>query len=426
MHDGTQHMGRRSSLDKLKALPQLARRQRPISRTRGCARTSRLDRDTAARLGLNTSTIDNTLYDAFGQRQVSTMFTQLNQYHVILEVDARIPAEPDRPRTRSISRPPARHGFSTTSGSFGTELRQREVRRSRPRFHQYRHGRARRNALDAAERLRALGDQAEAPTNAPGAIPGRHALLQSAPGASLSDAVEAINKARSRTSAHAGRRSRPPSRGKRSPPFRTHSLTERTAAACSPRCSHGLHHSGRALRELHPSHHDSFHAAFSAGVGALLALMLFGHDDLNVIALIGIILLIGIVQKERHHDGRLRPRAAEREQGKTIRSERNLSGLPAALRPILMTTLAAMFGGSAARAWHRHRLGIAAAARHRHRGRAHRKPAPDALHHAGHLSRVRPHCQYAGGFSAIATAKMCSRSEPPLHDAEREPAEARR
>ena len=45
-----------------------------------------IDRDTASRLGVSMSTIDNTLYDAFGQRQISTMFTQLNQYHVVLEV----------------------------------------------------------------------------------------------------------------------------------------------------------------------------------------------------------------------------------------------------------------------------------------------------------------------------------------------------
>ena len=46
-----------------------------------------IDRDTASRLGVTASAIDNTLYDAFGQRLVSIMFTQLNQYHVVLEVD---------------------------------------------------------------------------------------------------------------------------------------------------------------------------------------------------------------------------------------------------------------------------------------------------------------------------------------------------
>ena len=51
-----------------------------------------IDRDTASRLGITPQMIDDTLYDAFGQRQVSTMFTQLNQYHVVLEVEPDVPA----------------------------------------------------------------------------------------------------------------------------------------------------------------------------------------------------------------------------------------------------------------------------------------------------------------------------------------------
>ena len=50
-----------------------------------------VDRDSASRLGVDMTSIDNTLYDAFGQRQVSTIFTQLNQYHVVLEVDPELP-----------------------------------------------------------------------------------------------------------------------------------------------------------------------------------------------------------------------------------------------------------------------------------------------------------------------------------------------
>src|SRR5260370_29452508 len=56
--------------------------------TRGLQATLVIDRDTASRLGIAPEVIDNTLYDAFGQRQVSTIFTQLNQYHVVMEVDA--------------------------------------------------------------------------------------------------------------------------------------------------------------------------------------------------------------------------------------------------------------------------------------------------------------------------------------------------
>ena len=53
-----------------------------------------IDRDTASRFGITPQAIDNTLYDAFGQRQISIMFTQLNQYHVVLEVEAGVSAEP--------------------------------------------------------------------------------------------------------------------------------------------------------------------------------------------------------------------------------------------------------------------------------------------------------------------------------------------
>ncbi len=55
-----------------------------------------IDRATASRLGITPQVIDDTLYDAFGQRQVSTMYRQLNQYHVVMEVDPRVLAEPRR------------------------------------------------------------------------------------------------------------------------------------------------------------------------------------------------------------------------------------------------------------------------------------------------------------------------------------------
>ena len=77
----------------------------PISRTAGCRRTLVIDRDTASRLGITPQAIDDTLYDAFGQRQVSTMFTQLNQYHVVLEVEPDIPAESASAEQTSMSAP---------------------------------------------------------------------------------------------------------------------------------------------------------------------------------------------------------------------------------------------------------------------------------------------------------------------------------
>ena len=61
----------------------------------GLEASLKIDRDTASRLGISPQAIDDTLYDAFGQRQVSTIFTQLNQYHVVLEVDPEFQHSPD-------------------------------------------------------------------------------------------------------------------------------------------------------------------------------------------------------------------------------------------------------------------------------------------------------------------------------------------
>ena len=71
-------------MEKLQALPQL-RDVATDQQTAGSQATLVIDRVTASRLGITPPAIDNTLYDAFGQRQISTLFTQLNQYHVILE-----------------------------------------------------------------------------------------------------------------------------------------------------------------------------------------------------------------------------------------------------------------------------------------------------------------------------------------------------
>ena len=67
----------------------------PISRPAACNSTIDVDRDTASRLNILPQAIDDTLYDAFGQRQVSIMFTQLNQYRVILEAEPRFQLTPE-------------------------------------------------------------------------------------------------------------------------------------------------------------------------------------------------------------------------------------------------------------------------------------------------------------------------------------------
>ena len=82
-------------VDKLKQLPELedvATDQQPG----GLAVSLTIDRPTASRLGIAPTTIDNTLYDAFGQRQINTMYTQLNQYHVILETQPQFQLDPNK------------------------------------------------------------------------------------------------------------------------------------------------------------------------------------------------------------------------------------------------------------------------------------------------------------------------------------------
>ena len=124
----------------------------------------------------------------------------------------------------------------------------------------------------------------------------------------------------------------------------------------------------------------------SAGVGAILALLLAGND-LSVIALIGIILLIGIVKKNAIMmiDFALE---AEREEGKPP-EEAIYQACLLRFRPIMMTTMAALLGGLPLALGTRHRIGTAPAAGHHHRRRPDRQPDADALHHAGRLSLVR-------------------------------------
>src|SRR5207248_578983 len=81
-------------VDRLKRVPEL-RDVATDQLTGGLLVNLNIDRDSASRLGVLPSDIDNTLYDAFGQRQVSTIFTQLNQYHVVLEVDPQFQQDPD-------------------------------------------------------------------------------------------------------------------------------------------------------------------------------------------------------------------------------------------------------------------------------------------------------------------------------------------
>ena len=125
----------------------------------------------------------------------------------------------------------------------------------------------------------------------------------------------------------------------------------------------------------------------SAGVGALLALLLTGNE-LNVMGLIGILLLIGIVKKNAIMMIDFALEAERKENMSSV--EAIYTACVLRFRPIMMTTLAALFGGLALGAGHGRRLRAAPAAGNCHRGRPAREPGPHALHDARHLSLSRP------------------------------------
>jgi len=258
-----------------------------------------INRDTAARLGIAMSDIDNTLYDAFGQRQVSTIFTQLNQYHVVMEVGPNFQTDP-----------------STLSNLYVKSANGMQVPLS---------------TLAHWEQTRtqlAIGHQ--------GQFPSAIVSFNLAPGKSLGDAVKAVNEVEKRIGM----------------PNSINASFQGTAAAFENSLANepllilaALVTVYIVLGVLYESyiHPITIISTLpSAGVGALLALLIT-RVDFSVIALIGIILLIGIVQKNAIMmiDFAL---AAERTEGKSA-EEAIFQACLLRFRPILMTTMAALLGG---------------------------------------------------------------------------------
>jgi multidrug efflux pump len=256
-----------------------------------------IDRDTASRLGVTPTLIDNTLYDAFGQRQVSIMFTQLNQYRVILEVD---PAFRKAPRD-------LRDIYIQTAGGPSPLTAFTETK----------------------ETLVPIT------VNHQGQFPVVTVSFNLAPGASLGDAVDAI--AQVKNELHM--------------PSSIQGDFQGTAAAFLASLRNepililaALITVYIVLGVLYESyiHPITILSTLpSAGVGAVLSLLLF-HIDLGVIALIGIILLIGIVKKNAIMmiDFALE---AERQQGMHP-DEAIYQACLLRFRPIMMTTMAALLG----------------------------------------------------------------------------------
>ncbi len=326
-------------LAKLKALPQLAD-VATDQQNSGLRSSLVLDRDTASRLGLDTTTIDNTLYDSFGQRQISTMFTEVNQYHVILEVDPKFQQTPADLNNVYIT--PATSGITSATGtSAGTPSSTSATTTTTSSSASSTSTTG--TAMTANMSFTPLSAFTHWSTKAgpqtishQGQFPVITLSFNLAPGVALSDAVTAIDQAKKDLNM-------PPSidtayQGE-TQAFQA-SLTSEPLLILAAMVTVYIILGVLYESFIHPI--TILSTLPSAGVGALLALMLF-HNDLNVIALIGIILLIGIVQKN-----------AIMMVDFALEQERE-HGLPAIdaiyqacllrFRPILMTTLAAMFGG---------------------------------------------------------------------------------
>jgi multidrug efflux pump len=282
-----------------------------------------IDRDTASRLGVTASAIDNTLYDAFGQRLVSIMFTQLNQYHVVLEVDSSFRADPDSLKSIYV---PAGGGQSPAAQSGNAPVA------NAPSM----------GVLGATAQQVPLSAIAHFETstgpltiNHQGQFPAVTISFNLGNSASLGEAVKAIEGA-------AAEIGLPPSiqvafQGT-ARAFQASLANEGwliLAAIITVYIVLGVLYESY----IHPI--TILSTLPSAGVGAILALTLF-HMDLGVMALIGIILLIGIVKKNAIMmiDFALE---AERKEGKNA-MDAIYEACLLRFRPIMMTTFAALFG----------------------------------------------------------------------------------
>jgi multidrug efflux pump len=346
-------------LDRLKQLPQL-RDLASDQQVSGLRARLVYDRDTAARLGITAASIDQTLYDAYGQREVSTMFTQLNQYHVVLEVDPQFERNPLDLRNLFI-----RTGTGYPSGSTGLVAGGSSSTSAVGGASSVAPTAASSTAAAAASSAASTAvfggaaiasasafpnggqvplsafsrvEQTTVPitVNHQGQFPVVTLSFNLAPNASLGDAVDAVNKVKADLNMPASIQAAFQGTAQA---FRASLANEPVlilAALITVYIVLGVLYESY----IHPI--TILSTLPSAGVGALLALNIC-HADFSVIALIGIVLLIGIVQKNAIMmiDFAL---DAERKEGM-----RPLDAIYQAcllrFRPILMTTMACLLGG---------------------------------------------------------------------------------
>jgi multidrug efflux pump len=285
-------------LRRLRTLPQLAD-VNSDEQNRGLEASLVIDRDTAARLGITTQMIDDTLYDAFGQRQVSTMYTPLNQYHVVMEAARRFWQSPEALRDIYVR------------SSSGAQVPLSAISHYQPST----------TALAV---------------NHQGQFPAVTFSFNLTPGVALGEALEAVEEAESEVGLPANIQA---SFQGTAQEFQVSLANEPLlilAALVAVYIVLGMLYESY----IHPI--TILSTLPSAGVGAILALLLC-HIELSVIALIGIMLLIGIVKKNAilMIDFAL---DVERKEGKSP-EDAIFEACLLRFRPIMMTTMAAMLGG---------------------------------------------------------------------------------
>ncbi len=284
-------------VDRLNALPQLADVASDLQ-THGLEAAINIDRQTAMRVGVTAQSIDDTLYDSFGQRQVSTLFTQLNQYHVILEVQ---PQFKNHPRNLQDIYIRSQSGSAVPLSAF-TQVANSSTPTLISHIGQFP---ATTVSFNLAERA-ALGDAVAAIQRVEKELPAPAAMQTSFQGTAAAFISSLSNE----------------------------SLLILAALVTVYIVLGVLYES-----YIHPI--TILSTLPSAGVGALLALLIT-RSELTVVAIIGIVLLIGIVEKNAIMmiDFALE---AEREGGKSPYDAIYQACL-LRFRPILMTTMAALLG----------------------------------------------------------------------------------
>ncbi|HEX4076158.1 MAG TPA: efflux RND transporter permease subunit [Candidatus Acidoferrales bacterium] len=329
-------------VQKLQGLPEL-RDVATDQQTSGLAASLVIDRVTASRMGITPEMIDETLYDAFGQREISTLYTQLNQYHVVLETLPEFQQDPNKLRDIYVRSGTASTSSTSSTASASLGSSGANAGTTGPAA----------NATSTTSTLPAVSgingaavplsafthfESTTAPlaVNHQGQFPVVTISFNLAPNASLGDATTAIDKIKSELEM----------------PLSVQGAFQGTAASFQASLSSepllilaALVTVYIVLGVLYESyiHPITILSTLpSAGVGAILALLIC-HTELSIVALIGIILLIGIVKKNgiMMIDFALE---AERKEGKNS-TDAIYQACLLRFRPIMMTTMAALLGG---------------------------------------------------------------------------------